>query len=88
MPYKDHLRTVGLTTLETRILRADMIEVYIILRGFIILRATRGVFMKFFKKRVNFDVGKFNLGNRVCDDWNRLPGWVVSGECVHEFMGI
>jgi len=27
------------------------------------------------------------FGNHVCDDWNRLPGWVVSGESVNEFMG-
>jgi len=34
MSYEDRLRTVGLTTLETRRLRADMVEVYKILRGF------------------------------------------------------
>jgi len=28
MQYEDRLRTVGLTTMETRKLRADMIEVY------------------------------------------------------------
>jgi len=34
MLQKDRLRMVGLTTLETRRLRADMIEVYKILRRF------------------------------------------------------
>jgi len=34
MSYEDRLKMVGLTTLETRRLRADMIEVYKILRGF------------------------------------------------------
>jgi len=34
MSYEDRLRTVGRTTLETRRLKADMIEVYKILRGF------------------------------------------------------
>jgi len=34
MSYEDCLRTVGLTTLETRRLRADIVEVYKILRGF------------------------------------------------------
>jgi len=29
--------------------------------------------------------GKFSFGNRIGDDWNRLPGWVVSGESVKEF---
>ena len=32
--YEDQLRILGLTTLETRILRADLIEVFKILRGF------------------------------------------------------
>ena len=32
--YEDRLRLLGLTTLETRFLRADLIEVYKIWRGF------------------------------------------------------
>jgi len=40
-----------------------------------------------FKQRVNLDAGKFSFGNRVCDDWNKLPGWVVSEESVNEFKG-
>jgi len=32
MPYEDRLRTVGLTTPKTRKLRADMIEVFKILK--------------------------------------------------------
>jgi len=34
MSYEDRLRRVGLTTLETRRIRADMVEVYKIIRGF------------------------------------------------------
>jgi len=34
MSYEDRLSVVGLSTLETRRLRADMIKVYKILRGF------------------------------------------------------
>jgi len=34
MPYENRLGTVGLTTLKTRRLRAGMIEIYKILRGF------------------------------------------------------
>jgi len=54
---------VGLTTLETRRLRADMIKVYKILRGFEgteevkcfqrRVGGTRGHDLKLFKKRVN-----------------------------------
>ena len=32
--YRDRLRILGLTTLETRFLRADLIEVFKILKGF------------------------------------------------------
>jgi len=47
---------------------------------------TREAFYCLFKKRtVKFDAGKFNFGNRVCDEWNRLPSWVVNEESVIEF---
>jgi len=77
--------------------KKDMIEVYTILKVFdrteevkIFKKrvgATRGHDLKLFKKRGNLDAGKFSFGNRFCDDWNRLPRWVVSGECVNEFKG-
>jgi len=38
-------------------------------------------------KSLHSDAGKFSFGNLVCDDWNRLPGWVVSAENVNEFKG-
>jgi len=34
MTYEERLRTTGLTTLETRKLRADILEVYKIVKGF------------------------------------------------------
>jgi len=49
--------------------------------------ATRGLDFKLFKKGFNLGSGKFSFGKRVCDDWNRLPGWVFSGESVNEFKG-
>jgi len=47
MTYKERLRTTGQSTLGTRRLRADMLEVYKILKGF---EGTDE--MKFFQKRV------------------------------------
>jgi len=47
----------------------------------------RGHDLKLFKKRVKLDVGKFSFGNRVCDEWNRLPEWVVNVEGVNKFKG-
>jgi len=37
--------------------------------------------------RVKLDVGKFSFGNRVCDEWNRLPEWVVNVESVNKLKG-
>jgi len=47
MTYEERYRTTGLTSLETRRLRADMLEVYKILKGF---EGTDE--MKFFQRRV------------------------------------
>ena len=77
------MRILGLTTLETRFLRADLIEVFKILRGFENLDpdrffqvvgdgVRRGHSFKLFKKRYRLDVGKFKFSSRVCEEWNRL----------------
>ena len=79
--YEDRLRILGLTTLETRFLRADLIEVFKILRGFENLDpdrffqvvgdgVRRGHSFKLFKKRYRLDVGKFKFASRVCEEWN------------------
>jgi len=48
---------------------------------------TRGHDCKLFKKQVRLDVGKFSFGNRVSDERNRLPSWVVNEESVNKFKG-
>jgi len=48
---------------------------------------TRGHDWKLFKKRDNLDAGKFSFGNRVCDEWNKLPGWVVNVESMNNLNG-
>ena len=94
--YEDRLRILGLTTLETRFLRADLIEVFKILRGlenldpdrfFQVIRdgARRGHSFKLFKKRYRLDVGKFKFASRVCEEWNRLGDGIVSAETVNVF---
>ena len=80
MSYEDGLRILGLTTLETRFLRADLIEVFKILRGFVNMDpdrffqvvgdgARRGHSFKLFKKRYRLDVGSSSF----------LAGFVRSG---------
>jgi ribonuclease P/MRP protein subunit RPP40 len=94
--YGDRLRILGLTTLETRFLRADLIEVFKILRGFDKLEpdrffqvvgdgARRGHSFKLFKKRYRLDVGKFKFASRVCEEWNRLGDGIVSAETLNVF---
>jgi len=78
LDYETRLKMMGLTTLETRRIRADMIEVYKILNGLegiesgskFIKRVGifRGHSQKLFKKRVRLDAGKYCFSNRVCDE--------------------
>ena len=46
---------------------------------------TRGHSYKLFKKRVSLDVGRFNFGNRVCNEWNMLSEDVVSAGSLNTF---
>ena len=95
--YSDRLRILGLTTLETRFLRADLIEVFKILRGFDedvdpekffqVVRddGRRGHSFKLFKRRYRLDVGRFKFANRVCEEWNGLDDDVVAVGSVNAF---
>ena len=77
-------------------MRADLIEVFEILRGFENLApdrflqvigdgARRGHSFKLFKKRYRLDVGKFKFASRVCEEWNRLGDGIVCAETVNVF---
>jgi ribonucleases P/MRP protein subunit RPP40 len=93
--YDERLKLLGLMTLETRRFRADMLEVFKILKGFEGLREdsffrvqctkTRGHSLKLYKERVNKDVLKFSFGNRVIDQWNNLPEEVINTNSINSF---
>ena len=94
--YSDRLRILGRTTLETRFLRADMIEVFKILKGlenvdlerfFHVVGGDgrRGHIFKLFKRRCRLDVGRFKFANRVCEEWNGLDDDVVEVGSVNAF---
>jgi len=88
---------VGLTTLETRRLRTNMVEVYQILSGFEVkdkvqffqrsMGSTRGRGhdWRLYKKQVKVVLEKIVSGIRVCDEWNRLPSCVDNVENVNQF---
>ena len=80
----------GLTTLETRRLRGDQIEVFKILKGYENINSniffeikeskiTRGHTFTLVKKQSRLDVRKFSFSQRSINVWNKLS----STECVH-----
>ena len=84
MGYEKRLKILGLTTLETRRLRGDLIEVFKILKGYKMFfdmsqSNLRGHSLKLNMKRVRLDVAKFSVSNRVVNEWNILDEEIISG---------
>ena len=84
LPYGERLTRLGLTTLETRRLRGDLIEVFKILKGFDDVKPTdfftmsstglRGHEFKLYKLyNAHLDIRKNFFTVSVIDEWNRLP---------------
>ena len=95
--YKERLRLLGLTTLERRRDRGDMIETFKIISGrekvdkeeFFHLAettyGTRGHTMKLFKPRTRTTQRQHTFSIRVVDNWNRLPQHVIDAASVNDF---
>jgi hypothetical protein len=93
--YQSRLECLRLTTLNTRFLRADLIEVYKIFNGLdcidsaslfdLSVSSRRGHDFKIFKKGFRLDVGKFKFANRVCEEWNLLNNHIVRAESLNVF---
>ena len=86
--YEMRLIECCLTTLETRRLRGDQIEVFKILNGYenidrnILLtvkeeRRTRGHGVTLAKKQCRLDIRKFSFSQRTVNKWN-----ILSADCV------
>jgi len=88
MSYNDRLQRLGLTTLETRRLRGDLIEVHKILKGveyvdyskFVQFSVTelRRHSLKLFKKGLRLNCRKYVFSQRVIDAWNSLDQDIVA----------
>ena len=87
--YEERLKECGLTTLETRRLRGDQIEVFKILNGYKNIdsniffeikesKITRGHNYTLVKKQSRLDVRKYSFSQRTINVWNKL-----STDCVH-----
>ena len=101
MDYLHRLEICKLTTLETRRLRVDLLEVFKILKGkegkdkdvlFQMVdtsdkTVTRGHSLKLYQKQIATDVGKFSFSNRVVHEWNLLTEEMVQVNCVDAFKG-
>ena len=95
LPYHARLQRLKLTTLETRRLRGDLIEVFKIFSGldnlnpedfFALSNAnTRGHSLKLFKGHFQSDLGKYKFSNRVIDEWNRLSDDIIRSSSLNMF---
>ena len=96
LPYESRLKVLGLTTLELRRVRGDMIQVFKFLSSKDALGScdflkvssgnrTRGHGSKLTKVFSRLDIRKFSFSQRVVDEWNSLPHWVVESDSVLAF---
>jgi len=96
LKYSERLAATGLTSLEDRRTRGDLIEVFKMIKGiskldyraFFRLDAnsrTRGHTYKLVKERSRLDIRKNYFSQRIVSEWNKLPTSVVAAESVNSF---
>ena len=97
LSYEERLRKLGLTTLQTRRLRGDLIETFKIITGkeqvnretfFQMNRNvydTRGHSFKLATSRSRLEARRNFFSQRVISHWNRLPAHVVETDTVNTF---
>jgi len=94
LPYESRLKRIGITTLETRRLRGDLIEMFKIIKGKEDIEETyfnrrigntRGHEFKLYKGSVRTDIRKFSFFQRSVNEWNKLTEKVLHQENVDGF---
>ena len=96
LSYEERLMECGLTTLETRRLRGDQIEVFKILNGyenidrnmFFRLKKdsrTRGHEVKLVKDQCRLDIRKYSFSQRTVNEWNKLSTDCITDSNVNMF---
>jgi ribonuclease P/MRP protein subunit RPP40 len=93
--YEERLKFLDMTTLETRRIRGDLIEVFKVLKGIEDVKeeqfftrekgCTRGYELKLFKPSCCLDCRKYAFSNRVINTWNNLPSDVIACSTVFSF---
>ena len=86
---------MNITTLETRKLRGDLIEVFNIIMDFhkvdylkffhLFTTGLKRHNLKLFKPSFIRNVGKYTFSNRVIDSWNRLLEDIIACESLDNF---
>jgi hypothetical protein len=96
LSYHERLTSLGLTTLEYRRKRNDMVQVYKIINGlddmdrecflsFITVEKTRGHNFKLFKKPCKTELRKNTFFIRIINTWNNLTNEVVEADSLNMF---
>ena len=96
LSYEDRVQQCKLTTLETRRVRGDQIEVFKITHGiegldsgmffkYMTDNGTRGHRWALAKERCKLDIRKYAFSQRTINEWNRLPGECVNATSVNMF---
>jgi ribonuclease P/MRP protein subunit RPP40 len=96
MSYEERLKFLDMTTLETRRVRGDLIEVFKIMKGFENVNKdkffyygyrvyTRGHELKLFKPSCRLDCRKYAFSNRIINMWNNLPSNIIACNTVDNF---
>ena len=96
LSYESRLLQCGLTTLETRRLRGDQIEVFKIVNGY--EDVDRNIFFKFkegsrirghkaalVKEQCTLNTRKYSFSQRVINEWNKLSSDCVNASIVNMF---
>ena len=96
LSYESSLLQCGLTTLETRRLRGDQLEVFKPVNNYVDVdrnmffklkegRRTRGHRAALVKEQCRLDMGKYSFSHRVINEWNKLSNDCVNGSSVNMF---
>ena len=96
LSYSERLGRCNLLSLEMRRLRADLIEVFKIVKGFegidpnyffkfVGNARTRGHNLRIYKQNNRLDIRKYFFSQRVITEWNNLPLEAVSATSINGF---
>jgi ribonuclease P/MRP protein subunit RPP40 len=93
--YEERLKFLDMTTLETRRVRGDLIEVFKIMKGLEDVNkekffttdkgCTRGHELKLYKPNCRLDCRKYAFSHRIINMWNSLPSNTIACNTVYSF---